>query len=39
MRKELKYRIRRLIFLYIPFIALIAGIEILACIKAGIYVL
>ena len=39
MKKEFKYRLRRLIFIYVPAVLGIALIEIYALIKAGIYVL
>ena len=39
MKKGIKYKIRRIIFLYIPTILLWVGLFILGCIKAGIYVI
>ncbi len=39
MKKDLKYKVRRLIFLYIPITILYIGIMVLALIKSGIYVL
>lgn len=39
MRKELKYKIRRTIFLYIPSTLVFAGMFVLACIKGGIFVI
>lgn len=39
MRKELKYKVRRTIFMYIPMISIIAGIEVLAFIKAGLFMI
>lgn len=39
MKKQLKYKIRRTIFMYIPMIGVIAGIEVLAFIKAGLFII
>ena len=38
MKKEFKYRLRRVVFLYTPFILLVTLIEIYAFVKAGIFV-
>ena len=38
MKKELKYRLRRLIFIYVPAVLGIALIEMYAFVKAGIFV-
>lgn len=38
MKKELKYRLRRVVFLYTPFILLVTLIEMYAFVKAGIFV-
>lgn len=38
MKKQFKYKLRRLIFAYIPFITLWTSIFILAAVRAGIYV-